>query len=135
MYKNSNQVIPLKLRGMVFTAFAKDNRDKNCKSNEATKHFHGTSICAFQTMKSVDDGIARRSSQNDLVGTVSDFSLPQSYINVPPILKKYKEYSCALPTINIPEDIWCELILKDHQNEQIIPMENFISAETTAKHA
>ena len=132
MYKNSNQVIPLKLRGMVFTAFAKDNRDKNCKSNEATKHFHGTSICAFQTMKSVDDGIARRSSQNDLVDTICDFSLPQSYINVPPLLKTCKGYSCA---INIPEDIWCELILKDHQNEEVIWIENFLSAKTTAKHA
>ena len=80
----------------------------------------------------VDDGIVRRSSQND---TVSDFSLPQSYINVPSLLKKDKEYSCALPTINIPEDIWCELILKNHQNEELIWIENFLSAETTAKHA
>ena len=135
VYKNSNQVIPLKLRGMVFTVFKKDNIDKNSKSNEATKHFHGTSICAFQTMKSVDDGIARHSIQNDLVGTVRDFSLSQSYINFPPLLKKCKEYSCALPTINIPEDIWCELILKNHQNEKVIWMENFLSAETTAKHA
>ena len=134
VYKN-NQVIPLKLRRMVFTVFTKDNIDKNSKSNEATKHFHGTSICAFQTMKSVDDGIARHSIQNDLVGTVRDFSLSQSYINFPPLLKKCKEYSCALPTINIPEDIWCELILKNHQNEKVIWMENFLSAETTAKHA
>ena len=86
VYKNSNQVIQLKLRGMVFTVFTKDNKYKNSKFNEATKHSHGTSTCALQTMKSVDDGIARRSSQNDLVGTVSDFSLPQSYI-VPPLLK------------------------------------------------
>ena len=54
-------------------------------------------------MKSVDNEIARRSSHNDLVGTVSDFSLPQSYTYVPPPLKKYKEYSCALPTFNIPK--------------------------------
>ena len=105
MYKNSDQVSLLKLRGMVFTVFTKDNIDKNSKSNEAIKHFHGTSICAFQAMKSVGEGIARHSSQNDLVGTVSDFSLPQFYINVPPLLKKCKEYSFALPTINIPEDI------------------------------
>ena len=78
MYKNNNQVIPLKLRRMVFTVFTKDNIDKNSKSNEATKYFHVTSICAFQTMKSVEDGIARRSSQNELVVTVNDFSLPQS---------------------------------------------------------
>ena len=45
-------------------------------------------MCAFQTMKSVDDGIARRYNQNCLVGTVSGFSLPQSYTNVPPLLIK-----------------------------------------------
>ena len=73
VYKNSTQVILLKPRGRIFTVFTKDNIDKNSKSNEAAKHFHGTSICAFQTMKSVDDGIARRSSHNDLLGTVSYF--------------------------------------------------------------
>ena len=135
VYKNNNQVIPLRLWVMVLTVFTKDNIDINSKSNKTTRHFHGTSIRSFQIMKSVDDGIERRSSQNDLVGTVSDFSLPQSYINVPSLLKKDKEYSCALPTINIPEDIWCELILKDHQNEEVIWIENFLSAETTAKHA
>ena len=31
--------------------------------------------------------------------------------------------------------MWCELILKGHQNEEVIWMENFLSAETTAKHA
>ena len=100
----------MKLRGMVFTVFTKDNIDN---SKEATKHFYDTNISAFQTMKSVDDRIARSSSKNDLVGTVRNFCLLQSYTNVPPLLKKHKEYSCALSTVNIPEDIWCELILKD----------------------
>ena len=88
--------------------------------------------CVFQSMKSVDEGIARRHSHNDLVGTVGDFSLNQSYTYVPPPLKKYKEYSCALPTINIPKDIWCELILKDHQNQG--SHTEFLSAETCAKN-
>ena len=65
-------------------------------------------------MKSVDDGIARRYSQNDLVGTITDFSLSQSYTNFAPLVMKNKEYSCAIPTINIPEDVWCEMILKDY---------------------
>ena len=52
-------------------------------------------MCAFQSMKSVDDGIARRDSRNDLVGTV------------------------ALPTINNPKDIRCGMILKDHQNQEV----------------
>ena len=68
------------------------------------------------------------------MGTVGDFSLPQSSTNAPPLLKKYKKYSCALPTVNIPEYIWCELIWKDHPNEEVIWMEKFLSAETTAKH-
>ena len=45
MYKANDQVIPLKLRSGVFTVFTKDNIDKNSSSNEATKHFHGTSVC------------------------------------------------------------------------------------------
>ena len=33
-------------------------------------------MCVFQSMKSVDNGIARYDSHNDLVRTVGDFSLP-----------------------------------------------------------
>ena len=70
-------------------------------------------------MKSVDDGIAKRDSHEDLVGKVGDFFLPQAYKYVAPPLKKYKEYSCVLLTINIRKDIWCEMILKDNQNEEV----------------
>ena len=66
------------------------------------------------------------------MGTIDDFSLRQSYAHILPLLRKYKEYSCALPTINIPGYIWCELILKDQQIEEVIWVENFLSAETTA---
>ena len=65
VYKNSNQFIPLKLRGMIFAGFTKDNIDKISKSNEATKFFFGTRLCAFQSVKPVDDRIARRYSHND----------------------------------------------------------------------
>ena len=47
------------------------------------------------------------------------FSLLQFFTYVPPPLKKYKEYSCALATSNIPKDILCELILKNHKNEEV----------------
>ena len=50
-------------------------------------------ICAFYSMKSVDDGITRRESHKDLVDTVGDFLLLQSYGYIPPPLKKYKDYS------------------------------------------
>ena len=71
-------------------------------------------MCAFYSMESVDDGIARRDSHEDLLGTVGDFFLTQSYTYVPPPLN-----SCVLLTINIQKDIWCELILKDHQHEEV----------------
>ena len=69
-YKDSNQVIPLKLHVMVFI---KDNIDKNSKSNEATKHFLGKSVRPFQSMKSKYDGIARYYNHNDIVVTVGGF--------------------------------------------------------------
>ena len=59
VYKTSNQFIPLKLRVKTYTVFEKDSKDKISKFNEATKYFHGTSLCAFQSMKPVDDGITR----------------------------------------------------------------------------
>ena len=76
-------------------------------------------MCVFQSMKSVDNGFVRYYSHNGLMHTVGDFSLLRSYTDVPPPLKKYKEYSCALPTIIISKDIWCGLILKDHQTEEV----------------
>ena len=94
VYKTSNQVILLKLREMIFTDFTRDSIDKNNKSNEVTKHFHDASICATQSMKY------------------------QSFAYVPVLLQKYKKYSCALRNIDIKEDIWSKLILKDHQNSK-----------------
>ena len=78
VYKNSHQVTPLKLRVVIFKVFTKENIDKISKSNDATKYFQGTSICVFQSMKPVDDEIARNYRHNDLVGTVGDFFLPHS---------------------------------------------------------
>ena len=50
---------------MIFAGITKDSIDKISKSNEATKFFLGTRLCAFQSMKPVDDRIARRYSHND----------------------------------------------------------------------
>ena len=70
-------------------------------------------------MKSVNDGIARRNSHNDLMGTVGHPSPPlsQSHTYAAPPLKKYKEYSCTPPTDDIPEDTCCEPMLKGYQTE------------------
>ena len=70
-------------------------------------------MCAFYSMKSVDDGITRRDGHKDLVGTVGDFFLPQSYTCVPPPRRKYKEYYYVLPTTNILKDerFFCKKII------------------------
>ena len=39
-----------------------------------------------------------------------------------------------LTSWNIYIYIWCELILKDQQIEEVIWVEHFLSAETTTKH-
>ena len=70
-------------------------------------------------MKSVGERLTRRDNHNDLAGTADDFSIHLYITYVPPLLKKYKECPCALPTINIPKNIWCGLILKDYQNHKV----------------
>ena len=82
--------------------------------------------------KSVGDGIARRDSHNDLVGTVGHFSMHLYITHVPPPLKKYKECPCTLPSVNIPKNIWCGLILKNHQNQEVT---EFLSGETLPKNS
>ena len=82
--------------------------------------------------KSVGVGIARRDSHNDLVGTVGHFSIHLYITHVPPPLKKYKECPCALPSVSISKNIWCGLILKNHQNQEVT---EFLSGETVPKNS
>lgn len=91
-----------------------------------------TQVCAFQSMKSLDDGTARHDS-NDLLGTVGEFSLPQSYTDASSLLKRYKKWFCALPTSNILKEIWCELMLKDYQNEAVSWTEKFCQVKLWLK--
>ena len=55
VYKISNQVIMLVLLGSLVPLLIY----KNIKFNEATKYFHGTNICNFQTMKPLDVAVER----------------------------------------------------------------------------
>ena len=87
---------------MTFTVFTKDNIGKYFDNHQSPWYNY---ICAFQSVKSADNGIAGHGSHNDLVGTVGDFSLLWSYKYVPPPLKECKEYSYASLTFNIPRDI------------------------------
>ena len=56
-------------------------------------------MCAFQSMKSVEDGIARCNSHNDLAGTNGDFFLPQSYTYIPPPLKNTRNIIVHYPLL------------------------------------
>ena len=114
-YKSNDQVIPLKLKGNIFTVFTKDNIDKNSSPNQATQHFHGTSICAFQPTKPSNLGLSRKPSDDSSNSTTNDFLLPSSYTDVPCIINKADRYTCPITTANIPDVIIDITILNENQ--------------------
>ena len=133
VYNEDNKVIPLNLRKFVFTVFTKDNIGKNSSSNTSTKHFHGTSICAFQCLKYPDDGV-----QRDRLTDISDFSgheyrLPSSYTDVTQISANVKSYSCPVPTVNIPDFIYDDDLLNESRMQEIDWFEVVISMDSTLK--
>ena len=128
-YRDNDQVIPLKLRRGVFTVFTKDNIDKNSSSNQATKHFHGTSVCAFQSMKTITDGLIQINANSDSSPSVGDHTLPQSYTNVPQLINKCAQYSCPLPTVNVPDGICDDSILNDNRIEETKWMESILTSD------
>ena len=83
-------------------------------------------------MKSVDEGIARHCSQIDLVGTVSDFFLPQSYTNVPLLLENAKNIPAHYLLLTLRKIYDVKLTSQDHQNENFIWIQNVMSVETTS---
>ena len=133
VYNEDNKVIPLNQCKFVFTVFTKDNIDKNSLSNTSTKHFHGTSICAFQCLKYPDDGV-----QRDCLTDISDFSgheyrLPFSYTDVTQISANVKSYSCPVPTVNIPDFIYDDDLLNESRMQEIDWFEVVISMDSTLK--
>ena len=110
--------------------FTKENIDKNNSGNQATKHFHGTSVCAFQSLMSSSEGTSRNDN-NYSTTEISDYTLTQSYTDTPHILKKCRGYTCPLPTVNIPDDICDNLMLNSNRIEETLWMENVLSPDTT----
>ena len=109
IYRQNNQVIPRKLQSGLFTVFTKDNIDKNSSSDTASKHFHGTSICAFQAKETPMDGIDRNANMNirfnNPTSTIS-FDLPSSYTDIKDVCSKTpKVYTCPTPSVNPREDL------------------------------
>ena len=96
-YQSEGMVLPPNLRKGVFTIFTKDNIDCNSSSNTSTKHTHSTSLCAFQCLKSVDDGIKRHVPECTDATLTSDLDLPESYTNVQKVYGS-KEYGPSKTT-------------------------------------
>ena len=135
VYKQNDQVIPLNLRKDVFTVFTKDNIDKNSSSNNATKHFHGTSICAFQCLKSIDDGVKRENNNVafDTQPLHGDYSLPLAYTNVKSTSVNHKTYSYPVPSVNVPDNICNESLLQNSRTEEIDWLEFVLSTKSADK--
>ena len=130
VYKSTDKVIPLKLQERVFTVFTKDNVDKNSSSNQGTKHFRGTSICTFSPSKLFSCGSDRREVNNQSENVIHDFTLPTSYTDIPHVMIKCDKYSCPISTVNIPDDIKNNEILKANQMEEIKWMESILTSDT-----
>ena len=129
IYRQNNQVIPLKLYSGLFTVFTKDNIDKNSSSNTASKHFHGTSICAIQTMGTPMDEIDRKANMNVSFNSPAftiSFDLPSSYTDIKDVCSKTpKVCTCLTTSVNPCEDLMKDDILIENEKE-IMWMENVI---------
>ena len=103
VYTETGQVIPINLRKSVFIVFTKDNIDKNSSSNTATEHFNGTSVCAFQCLKSIDDVTKRDVDAEFDISRISsrDYSLP-TYANVNNILVPFQLLTVLTKFLMIP---------------------------------
>ena len=115
IYRQNHQVIPLKLQSGLLAVFTKNNIDKNSSSNTASKHFHGTSICAFQAKGTPMDGIDRNANMNirlnNPTSTIS-FDLASSYIDIKDVCSKTKVYTCPTPSVNPCEDLIKDLKIR-----------------------
>ena len=130
IHRQNNQVIPLKLQGGLFTSFTQDNIDKNSSSKTASRHFHGTSICAFQAKETPMDGTDRNANMNirfnNPTSTISS-DLPSSYTDIKDVCSKTpKVYTCPTPSVNLCKDLINNDILFENKKKEIMWMENVV---------
>ena len=90
-------------------------------------------MCVFQSMKSLSNGISRSDINRDSTSVVSDYTLPTSYTDVPHILNKCTQFSCPLPTINIPDSICDDLMLNSNRIEENKWMDNVLSSDPNVR--
>ena len=122
LFNSKNPVDPLHNLGICCSykrVFTKDNVDKNTSCTTESRHFHGTSICAFQAEETLMDGIDRNANLNirfnNPTSTIT-FDLPSSYTDIKDVCSKTpKVYNCPTPSVNPCED----LIKEERENVDV----------------
>ena len=90
-FEDDDVVCPSQLRKNLYTVGALDNIDHNLTSTTAQGSFHGTGISVFQFPTVHNSGICRDPIVIVPDKSVTDYSLPGSYTNVPAVTCKVKE--------------------------------------------
>ena len=100
-FEDEGIVCPSQLRKGLFTVGALDNIDHNLSSTTTQGSFHGTGISIFQFPTVSNYGICRDPLVilSDLNST--EYSLPESYTNIPAVTCKINEL--ALPQVRCTE--------------------------------
>ena len=134
-YQINGVFTPRSLKRNVFTVIAKDNIDKNARSNTASPHYHGISKTVMQFPKTnvpIDNLAIHPINEEDGYDLTS---IPSSYSIVPqvnhhkeplhPLVLTFKVTVNGLADIFkqalIEECRWLEIIVETHQTDSIIP--------------
>lgn len=96
LYHMENAVVPLQLKGGLFTTSAVDNIDHNPSSTTAHDSFHGTGISLFQHPDGNSRGTDRTRTSSPFVVKATKH-LPESYTSVTPV--PLIRTDCPLPTV------------------------------------
>ena len=102
-FQHEDIVYPSHLRKGLFTVGALDNINRNPSSTTAQGSFHGTGICIFQFPTTRNVGILRDPLVIPSNFDSPDFSLPESYVNLPAVTTKINE-------LVVPSVMWTEII-------------------------
>ena len=90
-FQHEDIVCPSHLRKGLFTVGALDNINHNPSSTTAQGSFHGTAISIFQFPTTGNAGILRDPLDIPSHLDSPDYSLPESYVNVPAVTTKINE--------------------------------------------
>ena len=134
-YHINGVFVPRSLKRNVSTIIAKDNIDKNARSNTAFSHYHGISKTVMQFPKAdiPGDNLAihpiNEKDDHDLTSIPSSYSIvPQVYQGKEPLHPQVLTFQGTVNGLAevfkqalIEEYRWLETVVETHQNESIIP--------------